>query len=60
MSGDRIGKPTDIDTLIERTNETVVGVFLVTLEVYIGFSQSPKHTNGSHAFIYHSETMPIH
>lgn len=60
MSGDRIGKPTDIDMQIERTNETVVGVFVVTLKVHIEFSQSLKPTNGSHAFIYHNETMPIH
>lgn len=37
MSGDRIGKPTDIDTQSERTNETVAGVFSVTLKVHIGF-----------------------
>ncbi len=59
MGGDRIGKPTDIDQPIERTNETIGGV-LVTLKVHTGFSQSPKHTNRSHAVIHHNETMPIH
>lgn len=49
-------KTADIDTPIERTN----GVLLVTLKVHFGFSQSPKHINGSHAVIYHNETVPIH
>lgn len=60
MTGDRIGKPTDIDTQLERTHEMVVGVFFVTLNVHIEFSQSLKHIDGSHAGIYHNETMPIH
>lgn len=32
MNDDRIGKLSDIDMLIKRTNEMVIGVFLVTLK----------------------------
>lgn len=60
MTGDRIGKPTDIDTLIKRTNEMVIGVFLVTLKSTLDSVKVQKHANGSHAFIHHNEAMPIH